>query len=101
MNAFRPQFTRIKDLSDRRRLPRLDKIRLGVKLKSKRTGKEYPCETPYFVCPSEVQKVYGEKPTELDIMLPINDPEAVFPQRYIWYGSAKGAKCMGDGEKAI
>jgi len=72
-----------------------------VKLKSKRTGKEYPCETPYFICPPEVQKVYGEKPTELDIMLPLNDPEAVFPQRYIWYGSAKGAKYMGEGEKAI
>jgi hypothetical protein len=101
MDQFRPQFTKIKDLSDRRRLPRLGKLRLGVKLKSRRTGKEYPCETPYFVCPPEVQKVYGERPMELDIMLPLNDPEAVFPQRYIWYGSAKGAKCMGDGEKAI
>ena len=101
MNEFRGQFTRIKNLSDRRRLPRLGKIRLGVKLKSTKSGKEYPYETPYFVCPPEVEHVYGQKPTELDVMLPLNDPEAVFPQRYIWYGQSRGAKCMGDGEKAM
>jgi hypothetical protein len=61
--AFRGNFTRIKDLSDKRRLPRLGKIRLGIKCKSVSTGNEYPKEVEYFVCPPEVQKVYGEKPT--------------------------------------
>lgn len=101
MANFKGQFTRIKDLSDRRRLPRLGKIRLGKKLVSTTSGKEYPKDTSFFVCPPEVSAVYGAEPTELDVMLPLNDPEAIFPQRYIWYGQSRGAKCMGDGEKAV
>ena len=62
MNGFKGQFTKIKGLSDKRRLPRLGKIRLGVKAISQKSGKEYPKETDYFVCPPEVQAVYGEKP---------------------------------------
>jgi len=99
-NGFAPKVTRIKNLSDRRRLPRLGIIRLGLKAKSAKTGNEYPVETPYFVCPPEVQKVYGERPTELDVMLPINNLDEVFPCAYKYYGSSKGLKCQGDGEKA-
>lgn len=99
--AFRSQFTRIKDLSDRRRLPRLGKIRLGVKAISKKSGKEYPKETSYFVCPPEVQKFYGPTPTELDVMFPLNDIDSIFPQRLAWFGSSKGIKCIGDGERAM
>ncbi len=101
VNGFKGQFTRIKDLSDKRRLPRLGKIRLGVKAISKKSGKEYPVETSYFVCPPEVVKVYGEQPTELDVMFPINDQDIIFPQRLVWFGSSRGVKCMGDGEKAM
>lgn len=108
------QFTQIKGLSDRRRLPRLGKIRLGYKVKNKRKSTKcrhkadevcefctHPVETPYFVVPPEVaEKLGNDKPTELDVMLPVNDPGVVFPQRFIWYGSSKGAKCVGNGEVA-
>lgn len=91
--------TRIKGLSESRRLPRLGKIRLGIKKKTA-AGKEYPAETDYFVCPDEVKDVYGEEPKELDIMFPVEDLDIVFPQAYEMYGSGKGMKCTGDGEVA-
>lgn len=89
----------IKDISDRRRLPRLGKIRLGLKV---RTGKgaEYPKEVPYFVCPDEVKKVYGEQPTTLDIYFPTDDPAQFFPQSLKLYKS-QGLICKGDGETAL
>jgi len=65
----------IKGLSEQRRLPRIGKIRLGVKKKSPRTGAEYPVATDYFVCPTEVQAVYGEKPKRLDVIIPLEDEE--------------------------
>jgi len=99
-NGFAGRVTKIKGLSERRRLPRLNVIRLGLKLKSQKTGNEYPSETAYFVCPPEVQKIYGDKPTELDVMLPINDIDSVFPCAYKYYGSNKGLKCQGNGEQA-
>lgn len=99
--TFRPQFTKIKGISDRRRLPRLGKIRLGVKVRSQKTGKEYPKETDYFVCPPEVMKVYGDRPKELDVMFPVNDIQTVFPQRLAWFGASRGVKCIGDGETAM
>lgn len=79
----------------------MGKIRLGVKKVSQKSGKEYPCETDYFVCPPEVQKVFGEKPKELEIMFPINEVESIFPQSYTFYGSSKGVKCKGNGEIAM
>jgi hypothetical protein len=96
---FQQRVTKIKDLSDRRRLPRLGSIRLGIKKKAT-SGKEYPAETHYFVCPPEVQAVFGEKPTELEVMFPLDNIEEVFPQAYKYYGSSKGLKCQGDGELA-
>jgi len=98
---FRGRFTRIKDISERRRLPRLGKIRLGLKVVSSKTGREYPRETEYFIVPPEVSKVYGERPTSLEVMFPINDPEVVFPQAYKWYGGQKGLKCIGNQEIAL
>jgi hypothetical protein len=96
---FRQRITTIKNLSDTRRLPRLGIIRLGIKRKTA-AGKEYPSEVPYFVCPPEVQAVFGDKPTELDVMFPLDNIEEVFPQAYKYYGSSKGLKCQGDGEIA-
>lgn len=95
------RFTKIKGLSEIRRLPRLGKIRLGVKVISKKTGREYPRETDYFIVPPEVARVYGEQPKELDIMFPLNDVESVFPQAYKFYGNQKGLKCIGNGEIAM
>lgn len=95
------RFTTIKNLSETRRLPRLGKIRLGVRVQKPDTDKTYPRETDYFVVPPEVAKVYGEKPKAIDVLLPVNDPAIVFPQAYEYYGSSRGLKCTGDGETAL
>jgi len=95
----RGTITRIKGLSQIRRLPRLGKIRLGVK-KLTSGGKEYPAEVDYFVCPPEVQAFYGERPKEIDIMFPVEDESKCFPQAYKAY-VANGLRCKGDGERAL
>jgi len=101
VNKFaRSKYTSIKGLSQARRLPRLGKIRLGIKKVSAKTGKEYPAEVDYFVCPPEVQKVYGEKPKELDVIIPVEDEAMFFPQALKWYTQTK-LMCKGDGETAI
>jgi hypothetical protein len=86
--------TRIKGLSDRRRLPRLGKIHLGVK----DPQRGFPKKTDYFVCPPEVQAVYGATPRDLDVILPVDDPEQIFPQAYKCYRAGVGLWCTGDGE---
>lgn len=123
---FAGSITRVKGVSDKRRLPRLAKIRLGFKLL--KNGKEFPAESPFFLLPPEIARVYGGKVSvdrakemgvtradvlkfvadnthrlaeEIDIMLPLNDIAAVFPQSYKWYGSSRGVRCVGDGEKAM
>lgn len=98
------KFTRIKSsFSQNRRIPRLGRIRLGLKVQKRRqdgSTVEYPTEVSHFVCPPEVQSVYGPNPTELDIMLPSDNEEAVFPQSLAWFGRSKGLRCKGDGETA-
>lgn len=87
----------IKGLTEQRRLPRIGKIHLGVKKVSQRTHKEYPVATPFFVCPPEVQKVYGAEPKKLDIIIPVEDDELWCPQYYRQYSNARGLVCKGDG----
>lgn len=89
----------IKGLSQIRRLPRVGVIRLGIKAKSSK-GTEYPKAVDYFVCPEEVQKVFGEHPKSLDIVFPLDDVDDMFPQFYKRYGKSAGLKCKGDGEVA-
>ena len=89
----------IKGISEIRRLPRVGVIRLGIKAKSSK-GTEYPKAVDYFVCPEEVQKVFGEHPKSLDIVFPLDDIESIFPQYYKRYGKSTGLKCKGDGEVA-
>ncbi|HET6494973.1 MAG TPA: hypothetical protein VFH61_06375 [Thermoleophilia bacterium] len=93
------QFSTIKGLSNERRLPRLGKIRLGIKKMSK-GGKPYPAEVDYFVCPPEVEKFYGEKPTKLDVMVPVEEIAAIMPTAYKSYKKS-GLYCIGDGESAV
>ena len=113
MNGFAPRITSIKGISEKRRLPRLGKIRLGIKVPNKGSDPSrcqcagvgcfkctHPKETPWFVVPPEVQKEYGERPTELDIMAPVNDLSVVFPNAYKFYGSSRGLKCHGNLEIA-
>jgi len=94
-----PQVTKVKHISNIRYMPRRGKIRLGLKVAGK-GDKSYPKEVDYFVCPPEVQKVFGEKPKILEIMFPINDVGMIFPQAYKYYGSSMGVKCKGNGVNA-
>jgi hypothetical protein len=88
----------IKGVTDRPRLPRLGKIRLGVKVEPE--GKaSYPRATNYFVCPPEVQEVFGAEPKELAIAFPTDDPDICASHWYRAY-SARGLVCKGDGERA-
>lgn len=107
------RYTGIKGLSDERRLPRLGKIRLGVKVKKQ--GKDnrcqhdartdchyctYPREVDYFVVPPEVAKALGDdKPKRLDVMLPREDQASVMPTAYKYY-KRTGLFCTGNGESA-
>jgi hypothetical protein len=89
----------IKDLSDRGRVPRLGKIRLGIKVPGEKS--EFPKAVDYFVCPEEVRAVYGEKPKKLKIAFHSDSLEEIFPQYYKRYGSGTGLVCKGDGEIAM
>lgn len=103
----------IKGLSEIKRLPRLGKIRLGIKVPTG-NGKERPKEVDYFILDpatpneeerqrmiQEFHKLYGEKPKRFDFMLPTGNPDIDFPQFYKRYGSSASLKCKGDGETAI
>ncbi|MGH2331790.1 hypothetical protein [Thermoanaerobacter mathranii] len=98
----------IKGLSEIRKLPRIGKIRLGVKSKTVE-GTQYPTAVDYFVIDEKntpkniaekIKKLYGEKPQKLRIKFFSNDLEQVFPQFLKYY--QKGTLiCRGDGEKAL
>jgi hypothetical protein len=102
----------IKGLSNTRRLPRLGKIRLGIKAKTA-AGKEYPKEVDYFILDPEspvpeeresliaqFHELYGEQPKAIKVMLPVGDTDLVFPQFWKRYGSGTLLQCKGDGETA-
>jgi len=88
----------IKDFKNRGRIPRLGKIRLGIKKQGAKS--DYPSATDYFVCPIEVRAVYGDKPKKLQIAFHSDNLEEVFPQYYKRYGKSTGLVCKGDGEIA-
>ncbi|MFH1775079.1 MAG: hypothetical protein ABH839_00255 [Chloroflexota bacterium] len=90
----------IKGLTERRLLPRLGKIHLGIKVKNE-DGVEYPRMLDYFVCPPEVKAVFGERPKELRIIIPVEDEERWATQYYRCYSKTKGLVCKGDGETAM
>lgn len=86
----------VRDLTERPNIPRLGKIRLG--LKDEQRG--FPKNVDYFVCPEEVQAVYGEKPTELRIVFLADDLERIASQYYRAYNASSGLICRGDGYNA-
>ena len=89
----------IKGISDKRQFPRSGKIRLGIK-KEKQGGSTYPSATDYFICPPEVKEVFGEEPTELTIMFPVEDEKRFASQWLKCYSLTRGLVCKGDGETA-
>ncbi|MBA7658437.1 hypothetical protein ES703_66388 [subsurface metagenome] len=85
----------IDKISDIRRMPRLGKIRLGIKVKGEKSP--YPRATDYFVVPEEVEKVVGPKPTKLQIMFPTEIIEEFAIQWLRCYSFSQGLICRGDG----
>lgn len=97
------------NFSATRRLPRLGKIRLGIK-NTAASGAQYPKAVDYFVVNPDgstpeaavkaFREVYGEKPRVLDIMFPVEDKDIFFPQWHCRYGKGTGLICKGDGNIA-
>ena len=90
----------IKGVSEVIRLPRLGKIRLGIRRENEE-GISYPVPTEYFVCPDEVKKVLGDKPKELRIMFPTEDEKQWAGQYLRCYSETGNLLCRGDGEMAL
>ena len=100
----------IKGWSDRTKLTRLGKVRLGIKAQSS-TGATYPKQVDYFVvneddatsadAAASFHDVYGEKPHELDIAFPTEDPEEWAGQWLRMYTQSWGLACRGDGDIAM
>ena len=90
----------IKGVSEVIRLPRLGKIRLGIRREND-SGITYPVPTDYFVCPDEVKKVFGDKPVELRVMFPTEDEKQWSGQYLRCYSASRGLICRGDGETAL
>ena len=89
----------IEGLTTQRRLPRLGKIRTGIKV-THQNGREYPKAVDHFVCPPEVQEVYGPEPKALDIILPVDSEDLVASAYYKAYSASRGLVCRGDGATA-
>ena len=85
----------IEGLSERRWLPRLGIIRLGIR-KQGQGDTEYPEATDFFVCPPEVQAVFGPEPKTLKIMFTSDDIEEIAPQWLKCYSHSQGIICKGD-----
>lgn len=99
----------IKGISEKRRLPRVGKVRLGIKAENAQ-GVEYPKAVDYFVvnddqatssaAASAFHRAYPGEPKSIDIAFPSDKPEEFFQQWYRRYGKSKGLICKGDGETA-
>ena len=93
----------IRDLSDAIRLPRLGKIRLGIR----HPEKGYPMKTDYFVfdkdhpVTAKAHEIFGKEPKTLRIYLPSEDNEVWCSQYYQSYNLTHGLVCRGDGDKAL
>lgn len=87
----------IKGVSELRRMPRLGKIRLGIKKISDRTQNPYPVATDYFVVPDEIKRYVEDKPKQLKIMFPTEKMEEFAQQWLRCYSFTQGLICKGDG----
>jgi hypothetical protein len=129
LDGFRPAVTSVKGLSNKRRIPRMGKLRLGFKIKN--GSNEFPAELPFFLLPDEVARHFGSKEPdkmvdratemgvtrpdvlkfiknnahrlaeEVNVMVPLEDEASIFPHSYKFYGKQKGIKCAGNGEMAF
>lgn len=101
----------IKGLTEKRRMPRIGKLHLGIKITKNKKGEDctpYPKAVDFFVYPEadapggevlpQLVKEYGAKPRELPIIFPLEDEEAICSQYYRCYTRSRGLVCRGDGE---
>ncbi|MBA7691123.1 hypothetical protein ES703_99662 [subsurface metagenome] len=89
----------IKDVSDIRRMPRLGKVRLGIKVEPE--GKNpYPRATDYFVVPDEIKQFVGDTPKKLNIIFPTEEVDKFAQQWLRCYSFTQGLVCKGNGVKA-
>lgn len=92
----------IKGLTEDVRIPRLGKIKLGYRDKER----GFPVKTDYFVLPEDhsdnkrLVELFGAKPKELRILIPVEDEEQWATQYYKSYNLTRGLVCKGDGETA-
>jgi len=91
--------TPIEGVSDIRRMPRLGKIRLGIKVEPE--GKNpYPRATDHFVVPDEIKTYTGDMPRKLSIMFPTEKLDEFAQQWLRCYSFTQGLVCKGDGRTA-
>lgn len=89
----------IDKVSDIRRMPRLGKLRLGIKVEPE--GKNpYPRATDYFVVPDEIKQYVGDRPKKLNIVFPSEDKDKFAQQWLRCYSFTQGLVCKGTGIKA-
>lgn len=87
----------IRELTERPNIPRLGKIRLGVK----DPQRGFPKNVKHFVVPEEVAKALGtDEPTELHIVFLTDDMDRNASQYYRAYNATSGLICRGDGYSA-
>jgi hypothetical protein len=80
-------------------MPRLGKIRLGIKVEPE--GKNpYPRATDYFVVTDEIKEYVGDKPKKLNIMFPTEKVDEFSQQWLRCYSRTQGLVCKGNGVKA-
>ena len=91
----------IPGVTDRPRLPRIAKIRLGKKVRGR--GAPYPKATEQFNfvdCP-EVEAVYGKDCKLLRVQFPTNDPNLFFPTRRAAFRKSGLFCACDDGVTAV
>lgn len=92
----------IPGISDRNRLPRLGKIRLGLKVKNQ--NREYPKASEFFVFDEEVpelKEAFGARCAEIfPVLLPSDDENVFLPTARKCYGSTGLFCACDDGETA-
>ena len=102
----------IRGLADNPRMPRIGKIRLGIKVKNSE-GKEYPKALDHFVCPEDVVEALRDKvpfcdgsckvepgPTMIPIMFVTDDLDQALSDAFRAYTQSNGLVCKGDGYNA-
>lgn len=103
------------ELPDGGRIPRVGKLRLGVKVERMKDGKaiSFPSAKDYFVVNEDpstnrqsaesFHEVYGDEPRELDIVLPGAHTEDVLEGAWRSYGTGgkMKRKCTGPGGNCV